>query len=77
MKVSLWAEIQRLSEIDRLSGRAIAERLSCSTKTVKNALATKDPPSQKPKPRGCILDPHKPAIDRWIAKYPDLSAVRI
>src|SRR5437870_648335 len=77
MKVSLWAEIHRLSEIDRLSGRAIVKRLSCSAKTVKIALVAKDPPSQKPKPRGCILDPYKPAIDRRIAKYPDLSAVRI
>ncbi|MGH7427070.1 MAG: IS21 family transposase [Candidatus Methylomirabilaceae bacterium] len=77
MKVSLWAEIHRLSEIDRLSGRAIAKRLSCSMRTVKNALGSENPPSQTPKPGGCILDPYKPAIDRWIAKYPQLSAVRI
>ena len=77
MKVSLWAEIHRLSEIEHLSGRAIAKRLSCSTRTVEKALDMKDPPTQTPKPRGCILDPYKPSVDRWIAKYPDLSAVRI
>jgi len=77
MKVSLWAEIHRLSEIDRLSGRAVAKRLGCSTRTVKDALASEDPPCQQPRPRGSMIDPYKPAIDRWIAKYPDLSAVRI
>jgi transposase len=77
MKISLWAEIHRLSEIDSLSGRAITKRLSCSQRTVSKALATNEPPSQTPRPRGCILDPYKPTVDRWIAKYPDLSAVRI
>jgi hypothetical protein len=28
MKVSLWAEIRRLHEIERMSGRAIGERLA-------------------------------------------------
>ena len=39
MKVSLWAEIRRLHEVQRLSQRAIAKRLHCCTKTVSNALA--------------------------------------
>lgn len=77
MKVSLWAEIHRLSEIDGLSARAITRHLHCSMRTVGKALASDVPPSQGPTPRGSLLDSHKPAIDRWIAKYPDLSAVRI
>lgn len=77
MKVSLWAEIHRLKEIDRLSGRAIAKRLRCGTRTVKKALATNDPPSKTPGPRGSMIDRYRPAIDRWVAKYPTLSAVRI
>ena len=30
MKVALWAEIRRLSEIEKLSGWAVARRLHCS-----------------------------------------------
>jgi len=39
MKVSLWAEVRRLHEIERLSGREIARRLHCCGKTVAKALA--------------------------------------
>ena len=38
MNVALWAEIRRLAEIDKLSGRAIAQRLHCSRHTVAAAL---------------------------------------
>ena len=30
MNIGLWAEIRRLAEFERLSGRAIARRLRCS-----------------------------------------------
>ncbi len=29
MNVALWAEIRRLAEIEKLSGRAISRRLHC------------------------------------------------
>ena len=38
MKVSLWAEIRRLYEVEGLKRRAIARRLHCCTKTVAKAL---------------------------------------
>ena len=77
MKVSLWAEIHRLHKIERLSQRAIAKRLRCCTKTVSKALAMEQPPGQTAKPRRSILDPHRERIDALIAKYPELSAVRV
>ncbi len=78
MKVGLWAEIHRLHEIDRLPRRAIARRLHCSRRTVKRALALNDPPQQTSlRAAISIIDPHKPAIDKLIEKYPDLSAVRV
>jgi DNA-binding transcriptional regulator YiaG len=46
MKPGLWAEIHRLKEFEHLSGRAIAKRLHCGTRTVRNALESQDPPSQ-------------------------------
>jgi transposase len=77
MKVSLWAEIRRLHEIEGLKGRAIARRLHCCTKTVSKALAMPAPPVPTPGPGESLLDPYRTRIDALLAKYPDLSAVRI
>lgn len=78
MKVSQWAEIRRLSQIEGLSKRAIARRLRCCQKTVKKALAMESPPDEDRAPeRGSLLDRYKPQVDAIIAKYPELSAVRI
>lgn len=78
MKVSLWAEIRRLYEIERLSQRVIAERLRCCHTTVKKALSLEQPPSQRTAgPRPSKLDPYKAKIDKLIARYPRLSAVRV
>ena len=78
MKVAQWAEIRRLSEIERLSQRATARRLRCSHRTVKKALALAQPPDENRRAaRGSILDPFKSKIDALVAKYPDLSAVRV
>ena len=78
MKVSQWAEIRRLAEVERLSQRQIAAHLRCCWKTVKKALMLPQPPDETHRSRrGSILDPHKPKIDALIAKYPQLSAVRV
>ena len=77
MKISLWAEIRRLHEREGLSGRAIAQRLHCSTKTVAKGLAMTQPPGEKREPYGSILDPFRPRIDALIAKYPNLTAMRV
>ena len=77
MKVSVWAEIRRLHEIEKLSARAIARRLNCSRHTVRKALTMSMPPPQTPESRNAVLDSHGPRIDALIAKYPELSAVRV
>jgi transposase len=79
MNVALWAEIRRLAEIDKLSGRVIARRLHCTRRTVAKALALEQPPSPSPQaaPRGSLLDPYRDRIQELLAKHPDLSAVRI
>lgn len=77
MKVSLWAEIRRLHEIEHLSGRAIVRRLHCCDKTVAKALAMAQPPTGKPQPRGSILNRYRLQIEALIAKYPHVSAVRV
>ena len=77
MKAAIWAEIRRLHEIEKLSGRAIAGRLGCSRQLVKQALELNDPPSSMRKAKASKLDPYKPQIDAIIARYPGLSAVRV
>jgi len=77
MKVALWAEIRRLTEIEKLSGRMIARQLHCSRHTVAAALALEQPPAQQAARRARLLAPYVDQIKELLAKYPDLSAVRI
>ena len=77
MKVALWAEIRRLAEIEKLSGRMIARRLHCSRHTVAAALALQQPPASQAARRSSLLAPYLDQIKELLAKYPELSAVRI
>ena len=77
MNVGLWAEIRRLAEIEKLSGRAIARRLRCSRHLVTVALRLDQPPARQVGRRASLLDPHKAKINALVAKYPELSAVRV
>ena len=77
MNVALWAEIRRLVEIEKLSARAIAKRLHCSRHTVAAAIASPQPPASKTACRTSLLEPRLPQINDLLAKYPELSAVRI
>jgi transposase len=77
MNVAVWAEIRRLAEIEKFTGRAIARRLRCSRHTVAAALALNQPPAREATPRASLLDAHRTKIEALLAKYPDLSAVRI
>ena len=54
MNIALWAEIRRLAEIEKLSGRAISRRLHCSRHTVAGALELDQPPVRQ----ACA--PHQP-----------------
>jgi transposase len=77
VKVALWAEIRRLGEIEKLSGRVIARRLHCSRDTVTAALQMQQPPPATAARRDSALDPYLDQIKDLLAKHPDLSAVRI
>jgi transposase len=77
MNIALWAEIRRLAEIEKLTGRAISRRLHCSRHTVAAALPLDQPPTRAAKPRASLLDAHRSKIDALLAKYPELSAVRV
>ena len=78
MKVALWAEIRRLAEIEKLSARAISRRLHCSWRTRRSgARSASSLPHVPSLGRASLLDPYKAKIDALLAKYPELSAVRI
>jgi transposase len=77
VKVALWAEIRRLAEIEKFSGRTIARQLHCSRHTVAAALELDQPPARRISRRASLLDAHRSKIDVLLAKYPELSAVRI
>jgi transposase len=77
MNIGLWAEIRRLAEIEKLSGRAIARRLRCSRQLVTVALRLDQPPPRQVASRASLLDPHKAKINALVARYPELSAVRV
>jgi transposase len=77
MNVALWAEIRRLAEIEKLSGRAISRRLRCSRHTAAAALELDQPPGRELRRRTSLLDAYRAKIDALLAKYPELSAVRI
>jgi transposase len=78
MKVSQWAEIRRLAEVEKLSQRAISLRLGCCRRTVSKALGMERPPEENRGPlRGSLLDPWKPRIDALMLRYPELSAARV
>jgi transposase len=77
MNVALWAEIRRLVEIEKLSGRAVARRLHCSWRTVAAARELDQPPARPAVHRASLLDPHRARIEALLARHPELSAVRI
>ncbi len=77
MKVTLWAEIHRLHDVEKLSNRQIAGRLHVSRKSVTRALACQAPPIQANEASASILDPYTGKIDALIDRHPDLSAVRV
>ena len=77
MKVALWAEICRLAEIEKLSSWAISRQLRCSRRTIAAALKLDQPPTREVVHRASLLDAHGSKIAALLAKYPDLSAMRI
>lgn len=77
MDFQTWAEIRRLKELEKLSEREIAQRLSISRGKVRRALFNIQPSQQGKRIRISKLDAFKPAIDEILREYPKLSGTRI
>ena len=69
-----WAEIRRLSRVDGLSGRAIAQRLGVSRNTVAKALASAEPPRYVRAPAGSGFDPFADAVRELLIAFPTMPA---
>jgi transposase len=76
--VEQWAEIRRMSKVERLSQREIRRRTGVHRDTIRRALASAVPPSYGPRPaRASKLDPFVRTIEELLADEPTLSGVRI
>jgi len=76
--VELWAEIRRMKHVEGLSQREIHRRTGVHRDTIRNALASSEPPSYGPRPpRPSKLDPFLETIEELLDDEPTLSGVRI
>ena len=75
--VEQWAEIRRLSRVERLSNRAISRRLGLHRDTVARALALEKPPRYSRASRPSKLDPFKEWICEQLRADPELPSLRL
>ncbi|WP_426999161.1 IS21 family transposase [Pseudarthrobacter sp. N5] len=74
-RVDVFAQIRREARMDGLSIRGLAKKYRVARRTVRQALASAEPPSRKTPVRGAPkLDQFKPAIDEMLKQ--DLVAPR-
>lgn len=76
MDTQTWADVRRLKEVEGLSEREIARRLSISRGKVRRALAGQ-PGQRIAGEKGSKLDAFKPMVEEIMAAYPNLSGVRV
>jgi hypothetical protein len=76
--VEQWAEIRRMSKVERLSQREIHRRTGVHRDTIRKALASPEPPSYGPRSkRPSKLDPFVGAIEELVVDEPALSGVPV
>jgi transposase len=80
ISVETWAEIRRLSLLEKLGCLQIARRLDVDPKTVRRALGQARYPGLAPRPsqaRPSMLDPHKPWVRSLLDEVPELTAIQV
>jgi transposase len=77
MNTETWAEIRRLSAVDRLSLSEIGRRLMLDRKTVRAALRSETCTGPAQISRPSKLDAYKPYIEERLKKYRGINCVRL
>ena len=78
IRVSQWAEVRHMHEVERVPKKEIARRLDLDIKTVRRALEQKVRREKRRSPsRGSMLDAHRARIEELLRTEPDLTAKRI
>ena len=78
IRVSQWAEVRHMHEVEGLAKKEIARRLDLDIKTVRRALARlKATPKRGTPARGRQLDPLRPRIEELLKSEPEITAKRI
>jgi hypothetical protein len=75
--VEQWAEIRRLSRVERLSVREISRRTGLHRKTICRALAATQPPKYSRPSTGSKLDPFKDWICEQLTEDPAIQSQRL
>jgi transposase len=75
--VEQWAEVRRLRFVRGLSIREIHRRTGLHRETIRNALASDEPPRYSRAPAGSKLDPFKDEIHRLLGADPKLPGQRL
>ena len=75
--VEQWAEIRRMSRVERLSIREIGRRTGLHRKTIRRALASDDPPRYRRSPAGSKLDPFRDWICDQLQAEPGMPSQRL
>lgn len=78
IRVSQWAEIRHMHEVEGVAKKDIARRLSLDVKTVRRALALEVFPGTRRSPaRAALLEPLRARIEELLKSEPELTAKRV
>lgn len=77
MTPEIWAEIRRLSLVQKMSRRAIARRLRLNPRTVRAALMRPTAPTGPVRKRPSILAPFEKDLAEILEAIPEITAVRM
>jgi transposase len=77
MTPETWAEIRRLSLVEKVSRREIARRLRLHRRTVDRALGSQHVPGNPKRRRPSLIDPFEKDVSDPLERTPRMTAVRV
>jgi len=78
IRVTEWAEMRHLHEVEGVGKKELSRRFGRDVKTVRRALArTSAPTARRPRPGGRRLAVYAAEIEAWVAAEPRITAKRV